>query len=192
MFIVFRKPISRLAMKSDCHNFPIYSHPREITGPWTVQFDPKWNAPASTTFVQLINWIKHPNQHIRYYAGTATYHATFRPPETFCQAKQRVALDLGRVCNIADVRLNGQKMGVLWTTPYRVEVTDAIREGVNSLEIDVVNNWRNRWIGDASLPVAERRTRTNITAYTKNSPLIDAGLLGPVRLLLMQYGDPKE
>jgi hypothetical protein len=64
-----------------------------------------------------------------------------------------------------------------------VEVTDAVQAGENRLQIEVVNFWPNRIIGDASLPVAERLTRTNIRKLTAKTALEPAGLLGPVQLL---------
>jgi len=51
------------------------------------------------------------------------------------------------------------------------------------LEIEVVNFWPNRIIGDESLPPPKRLTRTNIRKLTKDTPLMPSGLLGPVRLL---------
>lgn len=80
-------------------------------------------------------------------------------------------------------RLNGKDLGVVWCAPWRVEMTDAVKDGANSLEIDVVNLWPNRLIGDASLAAEQRRTRTNIGCYRAGSPRLASGLLGPVRIL---------
>jgi hypothetical protein len=49
------------------------------------------------------------------------------------------------------------------------------------LEIAVTNLWPNRLIGDAALPVEKRLTKTNI-GLSKDQPLLESGLLGPVRL----------
>ena len=48
-------------------------------------------------------------------------------------------LDLGKVKNLARVRLNGQDLGVVWTAPWRVEITKALKLKDNQLEIEVVN-----------------------------------------------------
>jgi hypothetical protein len=85
---------------------------------------------------------------------------------------------------VAEVRLNGKKLGVVWTAPWRVEVTGAIKPGANELEIEIVNLWPNRLIGDAQLPKEKRLTRTNVKKFDKPGlPLRPSGLLGPVRLL---------
>ena len=97
--------------------------------------------------------------------------------------KSKVYLDLGEVHEVAAVRLNGQDLGVLWTKPFRVEVTRALKPGANQLEIDVVNLWPNRLIGDSFLPKEKRVTRTNMTKYTQASQLLPSGLMGPVRLM---------
>ena len=61
-------------------------------------------------------------------------------------------MDLGKVRNVATVRLNGTSLGILWCQPWRVEITDQVRARDNLLEIDVVNLWTNRLIGDEQLP----------------------------------------
>jgi hypothetical protein len=96
-----------------------------------------------------------------------------------------MALDLGEVKYVAQVRLNGRDLGVLWTKPFRVEITDAVKPSGNLLEIDVVNLWPNRIIGDAALPPEKRFTRTNIS-FKKDDPLLESGLLGPVRLQVIE------
>jgi hypothetical protein len=90
-------------------------------------------------------------------------------------------LDLGRVRNLACVRLNGKNLGVVWTAPWRVEITGALKPGANQLAIEVVNLWPNRLMGDAKLPPEKRRTRTNVQKFLQPglAPL-ESGLLGPV------------
>jgi hypothetical protein len=64
-----------------------------------------------------------------------------------------------------------------------VEITGAIKPGDNALEIEVVNLWPNRLIGDGKLPVEQQRTRTNMG--TKKSAPLPSGLLGPVMISTM-------
>jgi hypothetical protein len=50
------------------------------------------------------------------------------------------------------------------------------------LEIRVADLWPNRMIGDAALPQAERFTWSSYEPFTKDSPLPESGLIGPVVL----------
>ncbi|MBE7502411.1 MAG: hypothetical protein HS113_19425 [Verrucomicrobiales bacterium] len=97
-------------------------------------------------------------------------------------SKSRVFLDLGRVEVMAQVRLNERDLGVVWTAPWAVDVTEALKPGVNRLEVTVANLWPNRLIGDAALPADQRVTWTTWNPFTKDAPLLPSGLLGPVTL----------
>jgi hypothetical protein len=82
------------------------------------------------------------------------------------------------------VKLNGKSLGVLWAPPFRLPIPEgALRKGANTLEIEVVNFWPNRIIGDAGLPADKRLTRTNIRKLTRETKLMPSGLLGPVRVM---------
>jgi len=152
----------------------------ELTGPWTVRFDPAWGGPESAAFEKLQDWTSRPEEGIKYYSGTATYRKTFDLPKP---SGRRLYLDLGIVKNLAEVRLNGENLGVVWTAPWRVEISKLVQPKDNRLEIDVVNLWPNRLIGDAGLPPEKRLTVTNVRKFKKDSPLLESGLLGPVTLL---------
>jgi hypothetical protein len=154
-----------------------------ITGPWTVSFSTNWAGPASAEFASLVSWTEHPEPGIKFYSGTATYTKTFElPPQSPDAKSQTLFLDLGSVRELAEVKVNGQSCGITWTPPFRVDITKAVKPGANKLEVEVVNFWPNRVIGDASLPAEQRFTRTNIRKLTKDTPLMPSGLLGPVRI----------
>jgi hypothetical protein len=71
----------------------------------------------------------------------------------------------------------------VWAPPFRVDISRAAKATGNVLEVEVVNFWPNRIIGDQSLPPAQRLTRTNIRKLTGDTPLMESGLLGPVQVL---------
>jgi hypothetical protein len=96
--------------------------------------------------------------------------------------ENRNRLDLGTVEVMAQVILNGRDLGILWRPPYRVDVTDALKPGSNTLEIRVANLWPNRMIGDAALPETQRLTWSSWQPFSKDMPLLKSGLLGPVKL----------
>jgi hypothetical protein len=155
----------------------------QVEGSWRLSFEPGRGAPASAVFDKLISWTEHTDAGIRYFSGTATYRTTFLAAATWKRAERVLSLDLGQVKNIAHVWVNGVDVGVAWKPPYRVEVTGALHTGANEIRIEVTNLWPNRLIGDEFLPPAKRITSTNIHKFTKDSPLLPSGLLGPVRIL---------
>jgi hypothetical protein len=186
---------------------PVGPAPQEITGPWPVQFEPQWGGPAAVTFAQLDDWSKRPEEGIRHYSGAAVYRKTFVVPDSALRTPHSAFhLDLGKVAVMAEVRLNGKDLGILWKPPFRVDVTGLLKAGDNQLEVKVVNLWINRQIGDEALPEdsdrnangtlkewpkwldagqpspAGRYTFTSWRLYKQGDPLVESGLLGPVTL----------
>jgi alpha-L-rhamnosidase len=180
-FVVFGKGASARD-KGSAKDFPETRLVKELTGPWEVSFNPDWGGPPSVVFERLEDWTKRSEDGIRYYSGTATYRKRFElSPSDAQKLKPTAFLDLGVVRNLARVRLNGHDLNVVWTTPWQVEITAAVKSGSNALEIEVVNLWPNRLIGDARLPKAQRRTVTNVEKFNKpDAVLLGSGLLGPV------------
>lgn len=173
--------------------------PQSLAGPWTVDFTPGWGAPDSIVFEKLIPWNEHPIEGIRHFSGTGSYRTTFEL--NAAQASSLVRLQLGQVANVAEVRVNGTPLGVVWTAPWIVDLTGTVKAGSNELEIDVANLWVNRLIGDTSLPEDQRFTGSNVRMFEKGAefraflgfspdmPLEPSGLIGPVSL---QFGSRRE
>lgn len=179
-FVLFRERAA-LHPGRALRNSASYTTLAELDGPWTVSFDPLWGGPAQAQFGELTSWTTRPERGIKFYSGTAVYRKTFEPPAD-SQTKS-LWLDLGDVRELADVKLNGQSCGITWTPPFRVDISHALKSGTNHLEIEVVNFWPNRIIGDASQLREQRFTRTNIRKLTAETPLMKSGLFGPVKLL---------
>jgi hypothetical protein len=182
-FVIFRKPAVSSASTDNraSRNDLAWSAEQPLDGQWTVLFDPQWGGPATTELAGLTDWIQNRDERIRYYSGKATYRKSFDLTKPLLAGK-RLLLDLGAVKNIAAVRLNGVDLGVVWTAPWQVEMSRAVKASGNSLEIDVVNLWPNRLIGDKYLPAAKRFTRTNIP-LKDDARLLPSGLMGPVVIL---------
>lgn len=185
VFVVFRKPIPADRQGTAAGNSPRFSEPVELRGSWTVRFDPKWGGPQEPAqFEKLVDWTARSDAGVKYYSGTANYaYEVFDlSPSINLNAQAAIYLDLGEVRSVAEVRLNGKELGVLWTRPFRVEVSGAIKPQDNRLEVRVTNLWPNRLIGDAALPAEKRFTRTHVTKFRKDTPLLPSGLLGPVKI----------
>ena len=190
---MFRKPISNNESGKAKRNSLELSTILELGDSWKVSFDPEWGGPGEVAFPKLTNWIDNLVDGIKYYSGKATYRKSFNLIEVDKELKnggipeKRLFLDLGKVEDVAEVRLNGKKLGILWCPPWRVEITGTVKPSGNSLEIDVINLWANRVIGDLNLPKDKRFTKTHdgfrFDMIKGNTPLLDSGLLGPVRIM---------
>lgn len=160
-----------------------------LNGPWKLSFPKDWGAPESATFPQLISWSKAEQPGIRYFSGTAVYQQTFQFKNT-PSSSSRIYLDLGKVAEVGEVWLNGKPAGIVWTPPYRIDITDSVKPGSNTLKIEVANTWSNRLTGDGV--TGEKYTKTNITKANKNLvpweqlPLKESGLLGPVTIQVIK------
>ena len=180
--------------------------PLTLAQPWTVNFTPGWGAPAQIAMPQLQDWTKNADAGVRYYSGTGTYRTNLDLSANFLDKANRVELDLGQVEVLAEVSVNGRNLGVVWSKPFRVDITDAVKAGDNALEIRVTNLWPNRLIGDEQWPsdvqwegkhlkdwpqwlkegkprpVGERRTFTTWKHWSKEDALLPSGLIGPVQV----------
>jgi hypothetical protein len=146
--------------------------------PWTVYF----NSQSPAVFNELKSWTTAENENIKYFSGTATYHNIF----TWTRNSQnpRLWLVCDSIYNIASVRVNGIECGTLWTPPYELNIGSAVKQGRNEIEIEVTNTWHNRLIGDNLLPIEKRTTWTTAPFRLKDKPLLSAGLVGRVRLIV--------
>ena len=164
-----------------------------IQGSWQVTFQekPSLGEPFSSTFNELKSWTESERHQIKYFSGTALYENNFQL-EKFDVLKNRAYLNLGKVGDIATVKLNGNEVGIYWKPPYIADITDYLQNGKNKLEISVTNLWVNRLIGDEKLPSEKRKTSTNMVndkgRYEKlKKPDADkylrySGLMGPVKV----------
>jgi hypothetical protein len=202
----------------DVHSFEVSNLPKSIVlaGSWDVQFPPHFGAPAHIVLPQLSSLHHHQESEVKYFSGTATYKKSFTVPDGSLLSGRQWFLDLGRVEVVCAVKVNGKDLGHLWKRPYRMDVTESLRMGTNTLEIKVTNQWVNRLIGDEQLadpdqftpgagssglesatrggierlpawyrngkpkPNDGRITFTTWKQYTKDSPLVESGLVGPV------------
>jgi len=183
VFVVFQQPAIKTSVTVARRTEKTI---KMIEGPWNVAFQPNRGAPASTTFDKLTSYTENSETGIKYFSGTATYTKTVQVPGDALKKGVQAWLDLGDVNNLAEVRINGKPLGVIWKKPFRLDITNAIKAGNNRVEIRVTNLWVNRLIGDAQPGVTNRFTYTAMPFYQANSKLLSSGLLGPVKILSIQ------
>jgi hypothetical protein len=191
-FLVFREaadtsPAASEKMDADAPSARAdSSHLRQrisIAGPWEVGFPDGMGAPASILIEDLVSWTEHRDEKVKYYSGTAVYKNAFQSPANLTEATA-IWLDLGQVKEMARVLVNGKEAGILWKPPFKTDIRAHLQPGENTLEVHVVNTWTNRLIGDLFLPEEERHTWTNCCPpLSRESKLMESGLLGPVTLL---------
>ena len=143
---------------------------------WKINFQSnKQNIETETLF----DWSKSENPLIKYYSGTAIYQSNF----VWSDNRTNVWINLGKVSNLATVRVNGIDCGTAWTAPYEVNISNALKNGINSLEIEVTNTWANAINGwdNGTPPFAG--IWTDGKYRMKENRLLEAGLLGPVKII---------
>jgi hypothetical protein len=154
-----------------------------VESEWNVSFQAGRGAPEKAVFTSLSPWNENEDRGIKYFSGTGTYLKTIHAPAGWFTSGAQLWLDLGDVQNLAEVAVNGKSLGIVWKKPFKVNITDALKQGDNSLEIKVTNLWVNRLIGDRQPDVRDVITFTTSKPYTADSPLKPSGLLGPVTII---------
>jgi len=178
VFVLFNKKTTVLS-RSVPHN--PYNELMNINGPWKISFTEKSGAPAMILIDSLSSWENYRDEGVKNFSGTATYTKTFELKKE--PGRSKVFLDLGKVGDIAEVRINGKIMDTIWKEPYRVDVTGALQKGKNLLEIKVTNEWTNRLVGDKEAPPEKKVLAFYINPFGGPYQLTDSGLMGPVKLL---------
>jgi hypothetical protein len=154
-----------------------------VEGPWDLSFQADRGAPAKITLDKLASWSDSPDEGVKYFSGTGTYTKTIQASPDWFERGDGLSIDLGEVKNLAEVSVNHKPLGIVWKTPYRVDVTDVLKPGSNTLEIKVTDPWVNRIIGDRQANVAKTYAFTSPKYYKADSKLVPSGLLGPVQII---------
>lgn len=148
---------------------------------WKVMFQGDQVSPSVVVADCLMSYTESSLESIKYFSGTATYLNSFTLKAKDLR-RGRILLSLGDVGCIAEVSVNGHYVGQLWHSPYDIDITDYVRKGVNRLDIEVVNMWRNRIIGDRQPDCKRSWTFTSYPFFNASSPLQPSGLMGPVKV----------
>ena len=168
-FIVFRGKGSPEAGD----NNPTPASAVEISEPWHVALDGKLSSPAPIEMASPADLAQNADPEIRYFSGTITYTTEFDLDDA---SAARVLLNLGRVESMAKVYVNDRYAGGAWCPPYKVDITQCVKKGRNTLRVEVVNKWVNRIVGDMQLPPEQRKISLLVNPYDASTPLPPSGL----------------
>lgn len=185
VFVVLQKPVVAKTVTKH-QNWAAIKPVQTLKEDWAVKFDTAFGGPKKAVhFTKLEDWSQNAENGIKYYSGTANYSQSFN---WFSKSTNgQIWLDLGRVDDLADVYVNGVHCGTAWTYPYRVNIGKALKQGKNEIRIEVSNTWANRIIGDHTIPGVKPITWTNAAYRLAGKPLLPAGLLGPVKIVKLNY-----
>ena len=184
-FVVFKRGVKL----NPCAVVSTTNDVMTLAGPWKVSFPDGWGMPVEMTIGELKSWQElGTTPEAKAFSGTADYTIDFTLDKVDADAV--VLLDLGRVESLAKVEVNGTNVGNVWSQPYRIPLTGAVKAGKNTLKVSVTDTWYNRLVFDAGQPEKKRRTWT-IAGPKKGSPLRDSGLIGPVRVIRTPRGSAR-
>ena len=180
VFVVFRNKAGQNSLTIDKPQEKLLA---SVEGPWRISFQEKRGAPENAIFEGLTPWNENKDQGIKYFSGSGTYSKIINAPAEWFNEGTKLWLNLGIVKDLAEVKVNGKSLGIMWKTPFMIDATEALKPGENSLEIKVTNLWVNRLIGDKQPDAGEKITYTTMPFYRAESPLKLSGLIGPVQLI---------
>lgn len=178
VFVVFRKKGEPAATTLEA-NYPAPLRTQEVTGEWNVAFESAFKTPAPVRMTELDNLSTNANDSIRYFSGTATYTTTVNLDRAGRGEHMFMAFD--NVGTMAKVYINGKYAGGVWTTPYKLDVTDFVKDGRNDVRVEVVNTWVNRIVGDMNLPENQRDIYLYVNHLNAKTPLPPSGIIGKVK-----------
>lgn len=184
-FVVFRDKAPK--PQSGATNYPAPAVVKNLDGPWTVAFNKEQRGiETPLEMAVLANLADHEMDDVKHYSGTITYTTDFTLDAV---PAGNLLVDLNDVAVMAKVKVNGQYAGGAWTPPYKVDITPYVKQGENQLEVEVVNLWVNRIVGDMKMPEKDRKIWMTINQWTAETPLPKSGLVGPVVIESVNYGE---
>ena len=161
--------------------------PIDITNNWTVSFDTVMGGPATYRMDKLMDWASADSTGVKYYSGTAAYTRQFTIEKGILSRGTHAYVTFENIQEVASVSVNGKDCGIIWTPPYRTDITQHIKPGINEIRVQVTNTWNNRIVGDWRNPEKFQYTRTNAKSkFNAKSALLPSGLIGKGEILFLK------
>lgn len=182
---ILRTYRDRDALGPQFRSFEAAADPVKLVGIWKIRFlDGGPSLPASYETETLGSWTTREEAAYRNFSGTALYQLEFEWKGT-----PEALLDLGDIASTAKVRLNGQDIGRCWSPPHQLQTKSQLKQGTNTIEVEVTNLAANR-IADLDRRKVPWKAFHEINFVNIDYKPFDAsewqplpsGLLGPVTL----------
>jgi len=155
----------------------------DISDNWDISFDTEMGGPKSHPVEKLASWSDIDHEGVKYYSGSASYSREFTLDGETISKDLEAFIVFEDIQEMARVSVNGNDCGIVWTPPYKANITQYLKEGTNNITVQVINTWNNRIVGDLSNPEQKPYTNTNAKVrFTENSPLLKSGLIGKVEI----------
>lgn len=196
-FVVFRKNLSfkntvslnydlQFGITAGAIISPRYTT-KDISSTWKLSFDPRMVKNTQFTLENLVSWTDITDKHINNYSGMATYEKEIiLTKEEVSNTKSAFVL-FENIQEMARVYVNGKDCGIIWTHPFKAEISKHLKSGVNTIKIEVVNTWNNRIVGDLSSPDLGQYSQTNLKyKFKQNSPLLPSGIIGKAQIVIQR------
>lgn len=159
----------------------------DITENWEIGFSHDMGAPENFSMDELLSWSLIKDEGIKYYSGRATYSKVFNVDKSLLKSNITAFISFENIQEVARVIINNNNCGIVWTPPYRAEITPFLKEGTNEISVEVINTWNNRLVGDVRNPDKKTYTNTNIkNKFRTESPLLPSGLIGKAEIIFLR------
>ncbi|MDR0811173.1 MAG: DNA-binding protein, partial [Paludibacter sp.] len=183
LFIVLRQETIYAA--SQGKNWTDYETVTDVSNAWKVKFDAAERGKRQEIAMDtLMLWNNFADDSVKYFSGTATYYNSF----VYNQNEIKdIFIELDKIYNIATVKINGVDCGTIWTKPYIVDISRALKRGKNTVEIAVTNTWANRILGDEVYsvePNPDNKIWTNARYRMNSKQPVNSGLEEKIRIVV--------
>jgi hypothetical protein len=147
---------------------PAFSARAAVRGPWRVLVLDEEGGEANDLgeVESLGDWRRF--EGLAGFAGTLRYKIEAELPAL--GDGEALGIDLGRVGEVSELKVNGRSLGYRLAPPHRWDITASVRPGRNVFEVDVTNTAAARWPD----------------SFSHGDP--PSGLFGPVELLSGRKG----
>jgi len=196
-FVVFRNKSTGKNDAGLCYDLQYGFHHKQIAGEinetidltdnWDINFNPDMGGPESYQLEKLTSWSDIDNEGIKYYSGSASYSRDFSVDKETLSTGTEAFVAFENIQEMARVIVNGNDCGIVWTPPYKTNITPHLKAGTNTITVQVINTWNNRIVGDLIKPDQKPFTNTNAKIrFNENSPLLKSGLIGKAEILFVK------